>query len=351
MGMPTQVRSHSKVNLGLAIGPARPDGYHGLTTVYQTLELHDLVTVEARPSTKDTSIALSSNSAFVPANPRNTAWRAAELALESMQITAEVQIHIEKRLPVRGGLGGGSANAVAALVGLERELQKHGITPLGAPQRLALAAQIGSDVPLFLLGGTVLGLGRGEEAYPLADLPATECVVAAPAIGVSTAQAFRDWDERHGHGLLPAGLMPDPFPGSHSLTPHPSSGRLERLSRSIASALVDPHSSGVFSLGGGLAENPLLALVRTGIENDFEEVVFPQYPLLGEIKRILVGSASSGPAIYASLSGSGSAVFGLYGGSEAAEAAVQRLLEFGVAVFRTKTLPREEYWGTMVEEA
>ena len=155
MGMPTQVRSHSKVNLGLAIGPARPDGYHGLTTVYQTLELHDLVTVEARPSTKDTSIALSSNSAFVPANPRNTAWRAAELALESMQITAEVQIHIEKRLPVRGGLGGGSANAVAALVGLERELQKHGIAPLGAPQRLALAAQIGSDVPLFLLGGGV----------------------------------------------------------------------------------------------------------------------------------------------------------------------------------------------------
>ena len=350
--MPTQVRSHSKINLGLAIGPSRPDGYHRLTTLYQTLELHDLVTVEAHPAVS-TQITLTSNSPFVPPNQKNTAWRAVELALNAMQISAVVRIHIEKHLPVRGGLGGGSANAVAALVGLERELHGISATGLSAADRLAIAAKIGSDVPLFLIGGTVLGLGRGEEVYPLPDLPATDCVIAAPEIGVSTPQAFRDWDARH--GALPAGLMSDPFPdlrfGIESLTEHPSLVRLERLSRSLASALSEPHSSGVFSLGEVLAENPLLALVRTGIENDFEEVVFPQYPLLGEIKRILVGTSSQPEqaAIFAALSGSGSALFGLYGGSEAAQAACQRLGEKGIAAFHTKTLPRKEYWGTMVQ--
>jgi 4-diphosphocytidyl-2-C-methyl-D-erythritol kinase len=352
--MPTQVRSHSKINLGLAIGPPRPDGYHGLTTLYQTLELHDLVTVEAHPTSGPTQITLTSSSPFVPPNPKNTAWRAVELALSAMQISATVRIHIEKRLPVRGGLGGGSANAVAALVGLERELRGTGGAGLSAADRLVIAAKIGSDVPLFLIGGTVLGLGRGEEVYPMPDLHATDCVIAAPEIGVSTPQAFRDWDFRH--GSLPAGLMPDPYPDRRpaidSLTEHPSLVRLERLSRTLASALSEPHSSGDFSLGEVLAENPLLALVRTGIENDFEEVVFPQYPLLGEIKRTLVGIPSHRPeqaAIYAALSGSGSALFGLYGSSEAAEAACQRLGEKGVATFHTKTLPRKEYWGTMVQ--
>jgi 4-diphosphocytidyl-2-C-methyl-D-erythritol kinase len=351
--MSTQVRSHAKINLGLAIGPTRPDGYHGLVTVYQTLELHDLVTVEARRTDSPTRITISSNSPFVPVNNKNTAWRAVELALEAMGVRAEVHVQIEKRLPVRGGLGGGSANALAAQVGLGRELQAAGSSLLQGSERLAMASEIGSDVPLFLIGGTVLGLGRGEEVYPLPDLPVTECVIAAPAIGVSTPQAFRDWDARH--GSFPAGLMPDPFPdtarSAHSLTEHPSFDRLNRLSRLIASALSEPYSSGVFSLGEVLAENPLLALVRTGIENDFEEVVFPQYPLLGDIKRILVGSSSLHPAIYAALSGSGSALFGLYETSEAAESAYQRLLEDGVAAFHTKTLPRKEYWGTMVQEA
>jgi 4-diphosphocytidyl-2-C-methyl-D-erythritol kinase len=102
-------------------------------------------------------------------------------------------------------------------------------------------------------------------------------------------------------------------------------------------------------LGGGLAGNPLLALVRTGIENDFEEVVFPNYPLLGEIKRVL--AASEIPelsAVYASLSGSGSAVFGLYGTLGAAEAAAGRLQGQGIRSLLTKTLPRTDYWRSML---
>jgi 4-diphosphocytidyl-2-C-methyl-D-erythritol kinase len=247
-----------------------------------------------------------------------------ERCLERLGLNAQVQIHIDKQLPLQGGLGAGSANAVAALIGLEQELDRR----LLPPDRLALATDVGSDVPLFLLGGAVAGVGRGEEVFPLPDMPSYPCVLALPAIGVSTPQAYRDWD---------------------SLTGATPSDTLTRLSRSIAAAFGEPHSSGVFSLREDRAEDPLLALVRTGIENDFEQVVFPQYPSLGEIKRILVGGSSSeDPAIYAGLSGSGSALFGLYRTAEGAKAAFERLGRHGVTGLVTSTLPRSDYWSTMM---
>ena len=197
--MSTRVRSYSKINLGLAIGPVRADGFHGLTTLYQTLDLHDLVTVTARPlaSGADTQITLTTNHPFVPRDGRNTAWRMVERCLVRLGVAAEVEIHIEKRLPVQGGMGAGSANAAAALVGLEREL---GVALPGV-ERLRLAAEIGSDVPLFLLGGAVLGLGRGEQVVPMPDLPKTWCVVAVPEVGVSTPAAFMAWDARVAEGI------------------------------------------------------------------------------------------------------------------------------------------------------
>ena len=113
-------------------------------------------------------------------------------------------IHIEKNLPVQGGLGAGSANAAAALIGLERELR----LALPEADRLELAAEVGSDVPLFLLGGAVMGTGRGECVSAMPDLPATWCVVAVPEVGVSTPQAFRDWDERQARGSRDRGAEP-----------------------------------------------------------------------------------------------------------------------------------------------
>jgi 4-diphosphocytidyl-2-C-methyl-D-erythritol kinase len=321
--MPTRIRSHTKINLGLAIGPLRPDGFHQLTTVYQTLSLHEWVTVEAHPASA-TRITLSSTHPRVPTDAANTAWRMVERCLERLGLSAQVHVHIDKQLPLRGGLGAGSANAVAALIGLEQELNRR----LRPPDRLALAAGIGSDVPLFLLGGAVAGVGRGEEVFPLPDMRSYPCVLALPAIGVSTPQAYRDWD---------------------SLTGGTPSDTLTRLSRSIAAAFGEPHSSGVFSLREDRAEDPLLALVRTGIENDFEQVVFPQYPSLGEIKRILVGGPNmEDAALYAGLSGSGSALFGLYGTAEGAKAAFERLGRHGVTGLVTSTLPRSDYWSTMM---
>src|ERR1700727_1792062 len=219
--MPTSVRSHTKVNLGLAIGPLRPDGFHQLTTVYQTLALHEWVTVTAQPAAA-TRLSLSSSHPGVPTDAGNTAWRMVERCLESLDLRAEVHIHIDKQLPVQGGLGAGSANAVAALIGLEHELDRR----LPPPERLRIAAQIGSDVPLFVLGGAVIGVGRGEEVYPLPDIASLPCVIALPATGVSTPQAFRDWD---------------------SLTATHPSATIGELSRSIAVAFGEPRSSGVFS--------------------------------------------------------------------------------------------------------
>jgi 4-diphosphocytidyl-2-C-methyl-D-erythritol kinase len=354
--MPTAVRSHAKINLGLYIGAPRPDGFHSLVTVYQTLELFDVVTITARRAAT-TTIRLTSNHARVPTDSRNTAWKMILLALDELGVTAEVEIAIDKRLPIQGGLGAGSANAVAALVGLETEL---GTTRnLGAPgpdfgtwesKRLNLAAQVGSDVPLFLIGGAVLGLDRGQQVQPLPDIEPTWCVVAIPEIGVSTPQAFRDWDA---------------LCTTEGLTAEASADKLNKLSRAYASAFAGSvpegqqgtGSSGVLANDENLAGPQESALVRTGIsswiQNDFERVVFPQHPSLAEIKRILLGSGTPEAALHASLSGSGSALFGLYQTRGDAEAAELRLKqEFHEAheakVRSTRTLPRRAYWREML---
>ena len=332
--MATRVRSYSKINLGLAVGPPRPDGYHGLTTVYQTLALHDIVTVQALRAA-ETSITLTADHPGVPSTERgdagkNTAWRIVAGALKRLGLAATVSISIEKRLPVQGGMGAGSANAAAALLGLEREL---GLS-LPEADRLGLGAEVGSDVPLFLLGGTVLGLGRGEVVSQLGDLPVKPVVIAIPEVGVSTAQAFQELDKRQ-----------------QSLTFQQGTDRLEMLSRALAAiwtpSSAEHDSSGIARRSGDLAENQLLALVRTGIENDFEDVVFSQHPSLRQIKRELVGSETSGSPLCAGLSGSGSALFGLYESQADARAAQQRVQQSGTRAILTETLPRDLYWSNM----
>ncbi len=366
--MSTRMRSFSKINLGLAVGPARADGFHDLRTVYQTLALHDLVTVAARPAER-TRITLRANHPGVPRTEvgsaeRNTAWKMVAGALERMGVAAEVEIFIDKRLPVQGGMGAGSANAVAALLGLERELGRK----LPEEERMALAAAVGSDVPLFLMGGTVLGIGRGERVYPLAEAEGAAglaCVVALPEVGISTAAAFRELDQRQGVGR---GC------GS-SLTFQQGTDTLEELSRAYAAVWktsgVEHGPSGIAftnrpelvsgdlskdrapaereDVSGDLAENPLLALVRTGIENDFEEVVFSQHPSLRSTKRDLLGSSGEG-ALYAALSGSGSALFGLYRSQADARAAQYRVQQNGMRAILTETLSRRVYWDTMFAE-
>jgi len=411
--MVVTVRSFAKINLGLGIGALRSDDFHELRTVYQTIALHDVIRVQVG---RGSGIEIRCEDSRVPKDQSNTCHRIVERAMVALKARGHVVIEIEKRLPVQGGLGGASANAVAALLGLERAVKKE----LPAPERLRIAGEVGSDLPLFLVGGTVLGVGRGEEVYPLPDLPAIPCVVATPEIGVSTPRAFADWDllvsrgpqglkpenfgavigtaeavpfrktdqieavpspitnrVREGHDLSRAenvrkrtpalaaegtaelcsaltagGGRPHVSLADPKLTPHPASDRMMEFGRVLSAWLGGLSqtklksgralaSSGVpVSKGRGRAGNPLLDLVRTGIENDFERVVFPKYPELREVKRVLERAG----AVYASLSGSGSATYGLFASREAAEKAAARLRKGGIPATATTTLTRPQYW-------
>ncbi len=386
--MTVTVRSFAKINLGLRIGAARDDGFHELLTVYQTIGLHDVIRVSVG---RGTGIEIQCADPRVPKDESNTCFRIVEKAMRALRAKGRVVIEIEKRLPVLGGLGGASSNAVATLLGLERALKKD----LPGAEKLRIAAEVGSDLPLFLVGGTVLGVGRGEQVYPLEDLPALACVVVTPEVGVSTPEAFAAWDrlcgagarELRGHslpasireaaGLRPAGqpgaavptqteaaelrsARPGPFdsaqgrlrPGptaasstqteAAKLTVSAASDRMNELGRGLSAWLSKGYSGAPF--GRGRAENPLLELVRAGIENDFEQVVFPEYPELSDGKRALLRAGAK----YASLSGSGSTLYGLFASREAAEQATAKLRKQGWAAQATATLTRRSYWRRIV---
>ncbi|MHB8217166.1 MAG: 4-(cytidine 5'-diphospho)-2-C-methyl-D-erythritol kinase [Candidatus Sulfotelmatobacter sp.] len=310
--MTVSVRSFAKINLGLHIGARREDGFHDLLTVYQTIAIHDVIRISIG---RGRGIEIQCSDARVPSGESNTCYRIVEKAMRALNAKGRVTIEIEKRLPVQGGLGGASSNAVAALLGLERALEKS----LGVRERLRIAEEVGSDLPLFLVGGTGLGVGRGEQVYPLQDLPAMACVVVTPEMGVSTPKAFAEWDRKL---TLPA-----------------PSDRMVELGRGLSAWLSERYSGAPFRRGR--RENPLLELVRAGIKNDFEQVVFPEYPELSEGKSAL----ESAGAKYASLSGSGSALYGLFASKEAARAAAARLRRQGWSAQATVTLTRKQYWA------
>jgi 4-diphosphocytidyl-2-C-methyl-D-erythritol kinase len=325
--MTVTVRSFAKINVGLEIGAARPDGFHALRTLYQTVDLFDLLHVETLPAAE---IEIVCADPRVPCDASNTCHKVAERLLRAVGGGRGVRVTIEKRLPVQGGTGGGSSNAVAALFAMEKALG----VELSGRERLRIAAEVGSDLPLFLLGGLTLGLGRGEEVYPLPELPALPCVLVTPPVAVSTPRAFRDWD------ALQAKEMAE-------LTPSAPSATISRFGDSLFEWLSHKILSGVPAECGDRAGTLLLDLVRTGIANDFERVVFPQYPELREGKRLLELSGAG----YASLSGSGSTLYGLYATPAAAEEAAGQLRAKGLAVLVTATLPRQEYWRRLFVEA
>ncbi len=347
------VRSFAKINLGLCIGPTRADGFHELRTVYQTIGLHDVLQLSVG---RGSGIEIRCKDLRVPTDSSNTAYAMVERTLAALKATGRVMLEIEKRLPVQGGLGGASGNAVAALLGLEMALKKQ----LQQAERLRIAAEVGSDVPLFLIGGTVLGVGRGQDVYPLPDLPSIPIVIATPEIGVSTPRAFADWDALMAEVEGPAELRPvsvggdarrstvrrSPHAESDKLTVSSASDRMNEFSRKVSSWLssvprvTGGRFSGVPAGGRGRAETLLLDLVRTGIENDFEQVVFSQSPELRDVKCALERAG----AVYASLSGSGSTVYGLFKSKAHAEKAAARIRKNGIAARATVTLTRQQYW-------
>jgi 4-diphosphocytidyl-2-C-methyl-D-erythritol kinase len=265
----------AKINLDLRVLHRREDDYHELRTIFQTISLADRVDISFTPSRK-TAIRISGNVAI----PDNLMVRAAQSCLDAMRVAGQVEFTLDKRIPIGAGLGGGSSDAAAVLLALPALVGR----TLTLPVLMQLAGELGSDVPFFLLGGTAVAVGRGTELYPLPDGPPRAGVVIAPEVHVSTTDAYR---------ILSA----------------------ELTSESQQNKIVSFQSQAWHgSAGGG---------VPTSGENDFERVVFRQHPALKSIKRRLEKLGAQ-PAM---MSGSGSAIFGLFEGSEQVRRALPSIKE------------------------
>jgi 4-diphosphocytidyl-2-C-methyl-D-erythritol kinase len=356
--MTTAIRSFAKINLGLYIGARRADGFHDLRTVYQTIASHDVIRVSVgrgsgieivctNSNTNTTTNTNSNKAPLVPLDSSNTCYRMAERVMDELNAKGRVTIEIDKQLPVQGGLGAASSNAIATMLALQRALKRK----LSSTARLRIAADVGSDLPLFLVGGTTLGVGRGEEVYPLPDLPSVPLVLVMPEVGVSTVQAFADWDALPKSRAEQGAVKRASARASASqrapqrLTRGEPSDRLFLVGCALSAWLAGFEDSGspntgASAKGGSRAGNLLSDLVRTGIENDFEKVVFPQYPELRDIKGALERAGSK----YASLSGSGSTLYGLFRSPADAKKAASRLQRQGLKAVATSTLTRPQYW-------
>ena len=279
----------AKVNLDLRVLGVRADGYHDLKTVFQSLALADRLTIRRARG----RFALTCDNPEVPTDQRNLVWKAASLLWRTARLgrgePRDVAIHLEKRIPAEAGLGGGSADAAVTLVALNR---LWGLGLDGATLS-RLAARIGADVPFFLVGGTALGLGRGDDIYPLADLPRVHVVLVRPAFGVSTADAYRWFDTE---------------------------------SRRSRRATVRPLPAGWPAWAASL-------------QNDLEPTVARHHPVIARIRQSLVDAG----AVTSAMSGSGSAVFGLFERGEAARRTARDLSRPGWLVVATRTLARAEY--------
>lgn len=254
MPAPLRVRSLAKLNLDLRVLHKRPDGYHELRTIFQTISLADTLEIQYRSGR--TSIEIKSNLSI----PGNIVEKAAHLVLKTTRRTGQVGFVLQKNIPLGAGLGGGSSNAAAVLLALPALLGK----PLPIHKLMELASELGSDVPFFLLGGTALGLGRGTELYPLPERPARPALLIVPEIHSSTPEAYRALERQAEHAKTPEIL---------------------RNFQEVAWAGSQDW------------------------RNDFEEVVFRQHPLLKLIKRKLL-KLGAAPAL---MSGSGSCIFGMFG--------------------------------------
>src|SRR5579863_5644225 len=234
-----RIQAYAKLNLGLRVLYRRPDGYHEIRTVFQTISLADRLDISFTPS-RTTRIAIEG----APEIPDNLIDRAAHLVLEDLCIHGDVLFNLRKNIPMGAGLGGGSSNAAAVLLALPVLAGK--CLPRDRLHRIA--TQLGSDVPFFLQGGTALGLGRGEELYPLPDLPRARGLVVVARIHSSTAESYGD------------------------LSP-----------RLTSIALQNKLSSFQQEVWQGGANRSIGAVD----DNDFEEVVFARHPELKRIKERL----------------------------------------------------------------
>lgn len=293
-----RLRSYAKVNLDLRVPFKRSDGYHEIQTVFQTISLADELVVTYEKSARfeaeiDSTVAIADN----------LVMRAARVFGEATGAKGRVHFGLRKRIPMGGGLGGGSSNAAAVLLALPVLTGKR--VPMG--ELVRMAASLGSDVPFFLYGGTALGLGRGTELYPLPEVAGMAGLLVVPGVHVSTAEAYR---------------------------------ALNRPERMLQTGLTGGTDVPILNSFGGVVWS--MANGRPDwreCRNDFEGPVLGSHAELGAIKQRLL---RLGPKL-ALMSGSGSSLFALFGTGAEAKAAKGRLADLSVETI--KLMSRRAYRG------
>ena len=276
----------AKINLGLRVLGRRPDGYHELRTIFQTISLHDTLSLSVVSSPH---IHLETNDPSLPCGEQNLVYRALESIRAEIGLAGGFRARLTKTIPVARGLGGGSSDAAAALIGALRLSGKK--VPLD--RLMEIAASLGADVPFFLFGGRALAVNRGDEIYPLSDPPKNTIVVVSPrGIGVSTKDAYQ-W-----------------------------------VSQELTNRAKAPNIWEFCALCWSRSDE---------LSNDFEKPVFDRYPRLGEIRAGLLKQGAADAA----LAGSGSAVFGVFQNPAQARRAARAFPED--SVFVVETISREKY--------
>lgn len=286
----------AKINLTLRVIGKREDGYHEISTIFQTISVHDQLIVIHRD---DERIDLSCNERRIPTDDSNLVMRAAKALKQFAGVRQGAELALLKRIPAKAGLGGGSSNAAATLLGLN-ELWECG---LSIDELSKLGSDLGADVPFFFYGGTASGTGTGSRVSSLSDQPTKKLVIITPAASVSTKDAYKALN-------------------APSLT---SQNPISILTSSFAEPVLN---------GGD--QSPL--------HNDFEAVIFEMKPEIERAKNALLDAGARG----ALLTGSGSSVFGLFDDDADRQRGINNLeIESGWRVFSCSTISRSEYCGAM----
>lgn len=273
-----ELKALGKINLGLDVLGKRPDGYHDVRMVMQTVYLYDQITIEKKETP---GIELRTNLFYLPVNENNLAYRAAGLLMDEFQIPGGVKISLTKHIPVAAGMAGGSSNAAAVLYGMNRMFD----LGLSMEDLMKRSVALGADVPYCIMRGTVLAEGIGEILTPLPPLPRCQVVVAKPPVSVSTKLVYEKLDAH------------DPFE-------HPDiDGILEGL------------------------EEEDLHKVASRMGNVLERVTVSEHPVIEKIKQSMKDSG----ALNAMMSGSGPTVFGLFEERSQAKKAAAGIKEAGLA--------------------
>jgi 4-diphosphocytidyl-2-C-methyl-D-erythritol kinase len=283
-----RVKSFAKINLGIEILGKRDDGYHEIRTLFQTVSLFDLLAFFPLPRNE---IILRGNDVSIPWDGSNLIHKAVVLLKKRYAIEKGVEIHVTKNIPAGKGLGGGSSNAAITLLALNELWQ----LDLAKDALRDLSALLGADIPFFFEGGLCLGQGKGEDLFTLGDLDPCLCVLALPSVSLSTASVYK---------RLPA-----------SLTSREKDSKIIKF--------LDSRDLGF-------------------LENDLEEIVFRTHPQIKDIKNLIQEQGSE----LTLMSGSGSAVFGLFHQRKRAEKTLRVLTKEHSAVLVT-TLSRADYWKKM----